>query len=143
MHIFVFVSFSVFSALFVANEPERTVQLVRPLVEDAVELRELAVAAYGDVRNVNWREAADEAVSIYVRTLRTPALLFEGLAERLDEVDRKMSRQRRVDARGHALDAGRMLSARQTVKHRYLIIATVMGPASLAPKGSALRYRRS
>ncbi|POF28824.1 hypothetical protein CLV41_11174 [Roseibium marinum] len=110
LHIFVFVSFSVFSALFVANEPERTVHLVRPLVEDAVELKELAVGAYKEVRQVNLLDAADEVVSLYAKTLRMPTLLFEGLAKRLDEVERKMSRQRRAQAPGMEDEARRKLS---------------------------------
>ncbi|KZM50364.1 hypothetical protein OA90_10755 [Labrenzia sp. OB1] len=95
-HIFVFVSISVFSALFVANEPERTVHLVRPLVADALELRDLAVGAYQEARDVNLRDTADEALSLYIRTLRMPTLLFEGLSERIDEVERKMARQSRT-----------------------------------------------
>ncbi|CTQ54195.1 hypothetical protein LP7551_02727 [Roseibium album] len=92
LHVFVFVFVSVFSALMVANGPDRTVRLVQPLVEDAIELRDLAVGAYNEVSRTDWQTATDEAVSLYVATLRMPTMLFERLAGQLKEVDRDLSR---------------------------------------------------
>jgi|GEM_PF-2254892 len=136
LHIFVFVSFSVFSALFVANEPERTVRLVRPVVEDAVEMKNLMAEAYREVRHVNWRAAADEAVTLYVTTLRMPTLLFERLHERLDEIEKEMSRHRRVEMRdpeGEHPDPSstpRVAGAPAHFEHRRFV-----GPAFTAYKG--------
>lgn len=90
-HIFVFAFFSVFAALLVANGPQQAVNLVRPLVEDAVEVRDMTAAAYGEVRQLSLDIVSAEAVSLYVATLRMPSMLFERLAERLGEAERKMS----------------------------------------------------
>ncbi|MES0808324.1 hypothetical protein ABLO27_02500 [Roseibium sp. SCPC15] len=97
LHVFVFAFFSLLAAIVVSGDPQQAVKVVRPLVEDAVELKNLAHGAYTEVRQVSWRKAADEAVSLYVATMRMPTMLFERLAERLQEVEKKMSHQAKGD----------------------------------------------
>lgn len=97
-HVYVFALVSVLAAVWVANNPQRTVQIVRPLVEDAVELKQLAEGVYRDFSDVDWETASDEAVTIIVAAMRMPTMLFERLADTLDEVDRDMKRRQRVDA---------------------------------------------
>lgn len=97
-HVFVFALVSILSAVWVANNPHRTVRLIRPLVEDAVELQGLAQGAYDEVREVSWKRVAGEAVTLYVSTLRMPTMLFERLADRIGDVERQMKRRQRVDA---------------------------------------------
>ncbi|GAB4513577.1 MAG: hypothetical protein Tsb0019_11020 [Roseibium sp.] len=69
---------------------------MRPVVEDAVELKELAQGAYSEVRQIGWKTAADEAVSLFAASLRMPTRLFEELADRIDRVDRDMKRAQRA-----------------------------------------------
>lgn len=66
---------------------------MQPLVEDAVELKDLTVAVYREVKQVDWDTATDEAVSLALAAMRMPTMLFERLADRLDEVERNMSRK--------------------------------------------------
>jgi hypothetical protein len=108
LHIFVFVLVSVLSAVWVASDPRRTASMIRPLVEDAVELQELAQGAYSDIRQLRLRTAAGEAVSLYVASLRMPSMLFEKLADKLEKIDRQVKHGRRVDVlrgsgTGHAV----------------------------------------
>jgi hypothetical protein len=98
LHVFVFTFVSVFSALMVANGPDRAVNLMQPLVEDVIEVRDLAVGAYQEVSQASWQTAADEAVSLYVATLRMPTMLFERLADRIEEVERDLSRSSKIQS---------------------------------------------
>ncbi|MBN9669974.1 hypothetical protein [Roseibium aggregatum] len=66
--------------------------MIRPLVEDAVELQDLGQAVYNEIDRISWQQSVDEAVSLYVATLRMPTNLFERLSERLEEVERKLSK---------------------------------------------------
>lgn len=100
-HVYVFALLSVFASSWVASNPDRTVELMRPLVEDAVELQELADGAYREVSQLNWQEASDEAVSLFIATMRMPTMLFERLADKLDEVNRDLDRRRHADAAGN------------------------------------------
>ncbi|MEM9633816.1 MAG: hypothetical protein AAGA50_20975 [Pseudomonadota bacterium] len=93
LHVFVFAFFSLLAAVVVSGDPQKTVRVVRPLVEDTVELKNLVHGVYREVRQVSWQRATDEAVSLYVATMRMPTMLFERLAERLQEVERKMSQK--------------------------------------------------
>ncbi|WP_422375878.1 hypothetical protein [Roseibium sp.] len=99
-HVYVFAVLSVLAGSWVASNPDRTVELMRPLVEDAVELQQLADGAYREVSQLNWQEASDEAVSLFVATMRMPTMLFERLAEKLDEVNRDLDRRRHAEAAG-------------------------------------------
>ena len=98
LHVVVFALISVLSALWVSSNPQGVITLVRPWVEDAVELKVLANEAYDDVREVSWDEASEEAVSIYVETLRMPTRLFERLSEKLEKVEREMSSRSSAEA---------------------------------------------
>jgi hypothetical protein len=98
LHILVFASICFACAVAVSLNPDRTVGLLRPVVEDAVELKELAEDAWRKARRTGWRTAADDAVSLFTASLRMPTRLFEELAEKLDRVDRDMKRARRVGA---------------------------------------------
>ena len=99
-HVYVFALLSVLAGSWVASNPDRTVQMVRPLVEDAVELKQLAEGAYRDVSQLNWQQASDEAVSMFVATMRMPTMLFDRLAEKLEKVEQDVKRGRRADATG-------------------------------------------
>jgi len=94
LHIFVFAVMSVITAYWVADHPDRTVRMIHPLIEDAVELQELAVSVYDEVAQISWQQSVDEAVSLYVATLRMPTRLFERLADRVGEVERKLSQSK-------------------------------------------------
>ncbi|WP_299471531.1 hypothetical protein [uncultured Roseibium sp.] len=85
IHILVFACFSVFAAVWVATGPDRAVQLARPMVEDAVELKTLATGAYREVRDFRWKAATNEFVTLYITAMRMPSLVFERLADRLDK----------------------------------------------------------
>ncbi|MDN3718892.1 hypothetical protein QW131_05860 [Roseibium salinum] len=103
LHVFVFLqSFSLLAALLVANGPHKAVNLMRPLVEDAVEVRDLTVAAYREIRQLSLHVVSDEAVSLYIATLRMPSMLFERLADRLAEVEKKVSMSPQVEPAGQA-----------------------------------------
>jgi len=95
LHIFVFAATCVFAAVFVSGSPDRAVDLMRPVVEDAVELKELAQGAYREVRNIGWIAAADDAVTLFTASLRMPTRLFEELADRIGKAEREMKRARR------------------------------------------------
>ena len=99
-YVFVFAFVSIISSVLVASHPDRAVQIARPLVEDAAELKKLAISAYVEIRDFNWRAARDEFVSLYVAVVRMPSLLFERLAERLDEFNDDLSK--RADERSPA-----------------------------------------
>ncbi|MCX2723193.1 hypothetical protein [Roseibium salinum] len=45
---------------------------------------------------------SDEAVSLYIATLRMPSMLFERLADRLAEVEKKVSMSPQVEPAGQA-----------------------------------------
>ncbi len=92
-HLFVFACFSIMMAYWVANNPERTVKLTRPMVEDAVELQTMTTAAYQELRAISWRRVFDEFVSPYVTAMRMPSLVFERLAERLDKFNEDLSKR--------------------------------------------------
>ncbi len=94
LHIFVFTFLSVFAALWVAQNTDRTTAKIRPLVEDAVELGDLAKEVHKEFRSVSLSEITDEFVSIYVETMRLPTSLFERLSDRLDEVEADLKRKR-------------------------------------------------
>jgi len=98
LHVYVFAFFSVLASVWVANHPDETVQLMRPLVEDAVEVSELVEGAYREVSRLDWQETSEEAVSLFVATMRMPTMLFERLAERLEEVEQDMQRRSRAEA---------------------------------------------
>lgn len=109
-YVYVFALLSILGSGWVASNPDKTVRLVRPLVEDAVELKQLADGAYRDVTQLNWQEASDEAVSLFVATMRMPTMLLERLSEKLDKVDRDLKRRSSADA-GTGLD---IVSAKKT-----------------------------
>ncbi|QFT32737.1 hypothetical protein FIV00_19765 [Labrenzia sp. THAF82] len=94
LHIFVFTFLSVFAALWVAQNTDRTTAGIRPLVEDAVELSDVAEGAYHEIKSVSLSEIADEFVSIYVDTMRLPTTLFERLSDRLGNVEADLKRKR-------------------------------------------------
>ncbi|MHA7773280.1 hypothetical protein [Roseibium sp. M-1] len=98
LHILVFAFLSVSSAFWVAGSPERAVVIMRPLVEDAVELQSLGRNLYRDVRQVSWQQLKNDAMEVYVVGLRMPSMLFERLAEKLREAEAEMERSRHTDA---------------------------------------------
>jgi|GEM_PF-3140038 len=98
LHIFVFAFLSAFSASWVASNPDKAVGLLRPLVEDAVELGDLGERVYRDVRQVDWQRLRNEAMDVYVAGLRMPTMLFERLAEKMKEVETEVKRPRHTDA---------------------------------------------
>ncbi len=104
LHIFGFAFFSVFAASWVASGPQKAVHLMRPLVADAVEIRDLAVEANREIRQVNWQQAADEFVSMYVAAMLMPTNLFERLAERLHDVETELERRQSANAREEELE---------------------------------------
>ncbi|MEP2707489.1 MAG: hypothetical protein ABJQ71_20480 [Roseibium sp.] len=87
LHILVFASVSLVVAVFVAADPGRTKALMTPVVEDAQEIRQMAVASYRIIGSIDVRSAAREAKTLYVSTLRMPSMLFERLAENLEKVN--------------------------------------------------------
>ncbi|WP_035901110.1 hypothetical protein [Labrenzia sp. DG1229] len=93
LYVFVFAFLSISIAVWVANGPERAARLVRPLVEDAVELKTLATGAYREIRDFNWKVAYDEFETLFVTTIRLPSLVFEKLAERLDKFNEDLSKR--------------------------------------------------
>jgi hypothetical protein len=103
-HVYVFSLVSLLSAVWVANNPEQTVHLVRPVVEDAIELKQLAEGVYREVGQLNWQTASEEAVTIFVAAMRMPTMLFERLAERIENVETDIKQRQRVDASGAAVD---------------------------------------
>lgn len=90
--------------IWVAHNPQETLRHVRPVVEDARELGDLAEGVYREVRLLSKQAASEEAVSLFVATLRMPTLLFERLAERIEAVERDLDRRRRVEALGEPKD---------------------------------------
>jgi len=97
LHVFVFALFSIYAAVWVATEPERAAGFVRPMVEDAVELKDMANGAYSDLRNFNWKSAYDEFLTLYIAAMRMPSLVFERLADRLDDVAEDLSKRAQTD----------------------------------------------
>lgn len=87
LHILVFASVSLVAAVFVAADPGRTKTLMTPVVEDVQEIKQMAVASYRLVSNIDVRTAAREATTLYVSTVRMPSMLFERLAENLEKVN--------------------------------------------------------
>lgn len=89
-HILVFVFLTVSSSIWVASRPQRTVELLQPLVEDAQELEELAHGAYSDIKGAGRALVSADALSLYMGVIRMPTMLFEQLATRLSGVDRAL-----------------------------------------------------
>lgn len=98
LHVFVFAVVSVLAGVWVASNSDKSVQFARPLVTDTVELKDLAVAVYRNVSQLDWEEVTDEAVLLFVTTMRMPTLLFERLEDKLEDVERDMDRARRSSA---------------------------------------------
>lgn len=98
LHIFVFAFVSAFYASWVASNPDRTADLMRPLVADAAELGDLGEKVYRDFRQVSWQRLMNEAMDVYVAGLRMPTMLFERLAEKMKEVEADAKRPRHTDA---------------------------------------------
>jgi hypothetical protein len=97
LHIFVFASLSASAAVWIASDPQKAEELAQPLIDDAVELQDMAKEAYREVRELDLRDAADEAVSHYVAALRMPSLLFERLADQLDDVNDTLERHTQAE----------------------------------------------
>ncbi|MEE4012464.1 hypothetical protein V1T76_10400 [Roseibium sp. FZY0029] len=97
VHIFVFASLSASAAVWIASNPQKAAELAQPLIDDAVELQSMTIKAYREVRDLDLRDAADEAVSYYVAALRMPSLLFERLADQLDDVDDTLERRTQAE----------------------------------------------
>ncbi|MCK7614233.1 hypothetical protein [Roseibium sediminicola] len=98
LHVYVFALVSVLAAVWVANNPVETLRQLRPLVEDAAELNALAQGAYQEVSELSLKDTTDEAVSLFVATMRMPTLLFERLAEKLDAVEKDLNRRKSAKA---------------------------------------------
>jgi len=98
LHVYVFALVSILVAVWVANNPHKTLRQVRPLVEDAVEVGDVAEAAYRKVSQLGLQATSDEAVSLFVATLRMPTMLFERLSEKLEAVEKDVKRRKRADA---------------------------------------------
>ncbi|QDG78070.1 hypothetical protein [Labrenzia sp. PHM005] len=77
-------------AVWVGSNPERTVALMEPVVEDAVELQDMASAVYRSVESINWRASAEEAKTLYITALRMPSMMLERLEVRLGEVNDRL-----------------------------------------------------
>ncbi|MEP5625070.1 MAG: hypothetical protein ABJP82_21060 [Hyphomicrobiales bacterium] len=90
MHILVFASLSLALTFYVASDPVRTKSLITPVVEDAIELHEMAVASYRVVSKIDLVTSAREATRLYVSALQMPSMLFDRLAENLEQVNRSM-----------------------------------------------------
>jgi len=110
LHVFVFALVSVLSAIYVSHNPKETQRHLRPLVEDAVELKELAQGASRAVAGLDLEAASSEAVSLFVATMRMPTLLFERLAEKLDAVEKELNQRKRAKALG-VMETGRVYKA--------------------------------
>ena len=91
-HVFVFAIVSVSLGLVVAHKPEETVRFVQPMVEEAVELQVLANTIYRDAARTDWQAVSDEALSLFVSTLRMPTSLFEQLSEQIEDAEQKMQK---------------------------------------------------
>jgi len=96
LYIFVFALVSILLVLWAANNPHKTLRYVRPLVEDAVELKELAQGVYRQVSRLSLEAASDEAISLFVATIRMPTMLLERVSEKLDAVDQELERRERA-----------------------------------------------
>ncbi len=91
-HIIVFAFISMFAAGWVSSNPERTVRLMEPVVEDAAELGAMASVVYKSVESTDWRTSANEVVAMYVVALRMPSMLFERLETRLADLNEQLNR---------------------------------------------------
>jgi hypothetical protein len=111
LHIFVFAALSLVSATWVAADPGRVSVMVRPLVEDAVELGDLGKKAYGDIRRADWQRLRNEAIDVYVACLRMPSMLFERLADTMKELETEVKRSRHSGAREETPGQGSMARA--------------------------------
>lgn len=111
LHVYVFALVSVFFGVWVANNPHETQRYLRPLVEDTVELKELAQGAYREVAQLDLRTASEEAVSLFVATMRMPTMLFERLAEKLDAVEKDLDQRKAAKSVG-GVEAGHVQKAK-------------------------------
>ncbi len=94
--VLVFSLISILAGLAVATGPDRATGLMRAVVADAVELRDLLQESGREISRVDVGTAIDEAKSIYVAMVRMPSMLFERLADQLDRVARQASRRRQA-----------------------------------------------
>lgn len=93
LYVFVFSLVSLGSAVWVASGPDRAAEIVRYMVEDAAELQQATSRSYQEIRNFPIASAMDDAAAVAVVVVRLPTLLFEQLADRLGEVNKKISKR--------------------------------------------------
>jgi len=89
-HILVFAVFSIGAAVWVGVDPGRAIHMMEPVVEDAVEIGQVAEVLYLNVESVNWEASAREAIAFYVSALTMPSMIFDRIDRQLAEVDRQL-----------------------------------------------------
>lgn len=89
-HVLVFAVFSIGAAVWVGVDPARTVHMMEPVVEDAVEIAQVAELLYLNVERVNWEASAREAMAFYVSALTMPSMIFDRIDRQMAEVDRQL-----------------------------------------------------
>ena len=111
-HILVFALISVVAALWVGVDPERTVRMMEPVIEDAVELGQMAEAVYVSVETINWEASAREAMAFYIAALRMPSMVYARIDRKLAEVNQHL---REIGAlQGHQVPV-RKISAQEAL----------------------------
>ena len=83
-YVYAFAAFFIGFAVSVARDPELFVERIRPAVHDSVAIME---RVQGFVRQANAQLLQEEAVELFVHTIRLPSSLLERVSEILKKVE--------------------------------------------------------
>ncbi len=84
-HILVFAFVFITGAVWVGLNPDRTMIMIKPVVEDAEELAQMAETVYVAVASINFEASVNEAIVVYTAALRMPSMVLERVEHNLKD----------------------------------------------------------
>jgi hypothetical protein len=90
-HILVFAFVFISGAVWVALNPDQTVTMIKPVVEDAEELAQMAETVYVAVASINFEASVNEAIVVYTAALRMPSMVLERVDHNLKHASERIT----------------------------------------------------
>lgn len=90
-HILVFAFVFITGAVWVGLNPDRTVIMIKPVVEDAEELAQMAETVYVAVASINFEASVNEAIVVYTAALRMPSMVLERMEHNLKDAAERIT----------------------------------------------------
>ena len=90
-HILVFTFIFIAGAVWVGLNPDQTVTMIKPMVEDAEELAQMAETVYLAVASINFEASVNEAIVVYTAALRMPSMVLERVDHNLKDVAERIA----------------------------------------------------